>query len=124
MCFRRHSNPCPNTTEPSTRLSLERAREYDRVSELFAAKKAGGDPERGTPGHSPFGIEARRAQFDKSAYRQPVLTQKPMLPRKYRRGQDDALTDECRAQLEEMSDYNLMGEIEPKIGVAANASKR
>ena len=62
------------------------------------------------------GIEARRSQFDKTAYRQPVLTQEPMLPRKYRRGQPDHLTEECRKRLREMSDYALMSDSEIRNG--------
>jgi hypothetical protein len=55
-----------------------------------------------------FGVEARRAQFDKNSYRQPVLTQKAMVPRSYRRGQVDPLTDDCRTRLRELQDYSLM----------------
>jgi hypothetical protein len=96
-------------TDPSTRLSLERAREYDRVSELVGAKPSEGE-QVNESGASPYGIEARRTQFDKWAYRQPVLTQEPMLPRRYRRGQDDPMTEECRTQLRRINDYSLMND--------------
>lgn len=55
-----------------------------------------------------FGIEARRKQFDKNSYRQPVLTQKSMLPSPYRRDQPDPMTDESRSKLRELQDYSLM----------------
>jgi hypothetical protein len=102
--------------EPSERLSLERAREYDRVSEVLAAARAARGREEGLqqddlePSLSAHGLEARRAQFDKNSYRQPVLTQKPMVPRRYRRGQEDPLTEECRQQVKQVQDYSLMNE--------------
>jgi hypothetical protein len=55
-----------------------------------------------------FGIEARRKQFDKNSYRQPVLTQKSMLPSPYRRDQSDPMTEESRSKLRELQDYSLM----------------
>ena len=105
--------------DPATRLSLERAREYDRVSELYAARGAANRPSIGDESRkmdSRHGLQARRSQFDKTAFRQPVLTQAPMLPRKYRRGQADPLTEECRQQLREMSDYALMSDSEIRSG--------
>ena len=106
-------------SDPATRLSLERAREYDRVSELYAARAASSRPSRVNEGgkvDSRHGLNARRSQFDKTAFRQPVLTQEPMLPRKYRRGQEDHLTEECRQKLREMSDYALMSDSELRSG--------
>ena len=102
--------------EPSERLSLERAREYDRVSEVLAARGGSTDKlsddgsDKGTP--SPYGMDARRKQFDKNSYKQPVLTQKPMLPRRYRRGHNDRLTFECRAKLQA---YALMNDTQESL---------
>jgi hypothetical protein len=58
--------------------------------------------------HEEYGIEARRTQFTKDSYRQPVLTQKAMVPRSYRLGQVDPLTEECRTRLKELQEYSLM----------------
>lgn len=95
---------------------MERAREYDRVSEVLAAARAARDRKEGSqqdglePCLSDHGLEARRTQFDKNSYRQPVLTQKPMIPRRYRRGQADPLTEACRQHLMQVQDYSLMNE--------------
>jgi hypothetical protein len=110
--------------EPSSRLSLERAREYDRVGEILAAKisedqnKSSNDQEGSRPPPL-YGIEARRTQFNKHIYRQPVLTQKPMLPRVYRRDQPDHFTAECRNQLRKTQDYSLMTD---EDGISAGRS--
>eukprot|EP00980_Cylindrotheca_fusiformis_P026200 scaffold15514_cov129-Cylindrotheca_fusiformis.AAC.8 len=85
--------------EPSRRLSLERAREYDRVSDMIANRS-------GSQRESCF--EARRAQFTEDSYRQPVLTQNAITPRSYRFGQVDNLTEECRVRLKELQKYSLM----------------
>ena len=85
---------------------------------MLAAARAARDREEGLqqdelePSLSAHGLEARRAQFDKNSYRQPVLTQKAMLPRRYRRGQEDPMTEGCRLQLKKMQvqDYSLMNE--------------
>lgn len=113
---------CSCPTEPSTRLSLERAREYDRVSEWLArnklpsAKKAG-EETLGSPmdqvglasSDVEYGIEGRRAQFDKDSYRQPVLTQRPLKPKNYRRGQSDLEAEKVRKRLRELQEgYDLM----------------
>lgn len=87
---------------PSNRLSLERAREYDRISELLSSSVTN----QALCGE--FGVEARRAQFDENSYRQPVLTQKAMAPRAYRRGQIDVMTDDCRTRLLDLQDYALL----------------
>lgn len=104
---------------PATRLSLERAREFDRVGEwLGQKKKANGKGLKSTLDElssdgteAGYGIEARRAQFDTYSYRQPVLAQKPMKPKNYRRGQRDHVSDEVRSQLKHLQNYNLMDEI-------------
>jgi len=89
--------------EPSKRLSLERAREYDRVSDIRAKSNYNRDE-----GNQRNGDEVRRSQFTKDSYRQPVLTQDAMVPKNYRRGQNDPLTLECRQKLKELQHYSLM----------------
>lgn len=99
--------------DPSTRLSLERAREYDRISEILATNKVSTkDFFNMEEDHDPveFGIEGRRTQFDKNSYRQPVLAQKPMMPNPYRWGQVDPMADDCIARLQSLRDYSLMDE--------------
>ena len=81
--------------EPSTRLSLERAREYDRMSDLQAAE-AEGLRETEAEGR---GVELRRRIFDRNSYRQPVLTEHAVEPMTYRRGVDDDETIAVRKQL-------------------------
>lgn len=79
---------------PSTRLSMERAMECDRVDDIRAslAKKK----PRAVAGAA---VEERRQRFDMNAYRQPVLTQPAAMPLPYRRGQDDAVTANVTADL-------------------------
>lgn len=88
---------------PSNRLSLERAREYDRLTSLRAADKA----------HLPsdsldVGLRLRERQFDKNAYRQPVLTELPMEPWTYRRGVDDEETMNVRQRLRHINRFVAM----------------
>lgn len=98
-------------TEPSTRLSLERAREYDRISEILAQSVPANADELTQDGVPvEFGIEGRRMHFNKNEYRQPVLTVKPMMPRPYRWGQPDPLAEEAREKLRSLQDYSLMEE--------------
>ena len=61
----------------------------------------------------------RRHQFDKNSYRQPVLTQRPLKPKNYRRGQPDAEADRVRTRLRELQDYDLMEESEAGPGASA-----
>jgi len=97
----------------STKLSLERAREYDRVSEWLAVNKKRTAGENGDVLDTEqkkkveHGIEGRRRQFQKDSYRQPVLTRKPMHPRNYRRGQPDAEADVCTRRLRELREENF-----------------
>ena len=58
-----------------------------------------------------YGIEGRRAQFQKDSYRQPVLTQRPMNPKNYRRGQPDPETELCRTLLRELRTQNFISTI-------------
>ena len=99
--------------ESSTKLSLERAREYDRVSEWLAVNKKRTAGENGDVLDTEqkkkveHGIEGRRRQFQKDSYRQPVLTRKPMHPRNYRRGQPDAEAEFCTRRLRELREENF-----------------
>ena len=106
--------------ESSTKLSLERAREYDRVSEWLAVNKKRSAGERSDILDSDqkqsvmHGIEGRRRQFQKDSYRQPVLTRKPMHPRNYRRGQPDPEAEFCTRRLRELRE-----ESDGKTGIGA-----
>lgn len=87
--------------EPSLLLSMERAREYDRVSEFNDfEEQPEGDRARlvGIPS-SPNGMESRRRNFDKDSYRQPVLSEKHIEPLPYRRGREDELTMKAKELL-------------------------
>ena len=66
--------------EPSKRLSLERAREYDRVSDMRAKSRYTREDDESSSGN-----DVRRSQFNKEIYRQPVLTQSSLVPKAYRR---------------------------------------
>mmetsp|Transcript_28604 Transcript_28604/g.77462 ORF Transcript_28604/g.77462 Transcript_28604/m.77462 type:complete len:1097 (+) Transcript_28604:157-3447(+) len=97
----------------STKLSLERAREYDRVSEWLAANRSPRSRENDVKGFNfdkgqhpkeehLYGIEGRRLQFQKDSYRQPVLTRRPMIPKNYRRGQPDPEAEICTQRIRDM----------------------
>lgn len=87
---------------PSERLSLERARECDRMTSPSTDHEAVGtavsfeEPaSKGAP-----------SVFDKSSYRQPVLTRRSDEPWTYRRNKpDDAETVAVRAQLRQINRY-------------------
>ena len=85
--------------DPSKVLSLERAREYDRVAD------AEDDPNTTRPAggmglDSPRnGFDSRRRNFDKNCFRQPVLTERVVEPLPYRRGKDDEMTKQARELL-------------------------
>eukprot|EP00934_Nitzschia_sp_Nitz4_P006176 Nitzschia sp. Nitz4//scaffold4_size323378//84551//88052//NITZ4_000640-RA/size323378-snap-gene-0.407-mRNA-1//1//CDS//3329553339//6166//frame0 len=85
--------------KPSTRLSLERAREYDRVSEVVALHEVPARELFKRKGAPELGVAARRSQFDKNSYRQPVLTEPPMTPMHYRRGHPDTITEEVATSI-------------------------
>ena len=70
-------------------------------------------PPRPSSSEVEYGIEGRRHQFDKNSYRQPVLTQKPLKPKNYRRGQPDGEAEKVRTRLRELQDYDLMEESDP-----------
>jgi hypothetical protein len=84
---------------PSRQLSMERARECDRISDLRAARR------RGTPNARGQGVAERREQFDKSAYRQPVLTLQALEPMHYRANQPDPITEETNVRLRSANRY-------------------
>ena len=98
--------------ESSTNLSLERAREYDRVSEWLAKHKKPSSSQTIDPLDTyeglktEYGIEGRRLQFQKDSYRQPVLTRKQMCPKNYRRGQPDFEAERCTSRLRELRAQN------------------
>lgn len=91
---------------------MERAREYDRVSEWLARNKEvtsspkGDALDTGQKAKAGYGIEGRRLQFQKDSYRQPVLTRKPRNPKNYRRGQPDPEAALCMSRLRELRDQN------------------
>jgi len=111
--------------EPSTRLSLERAREYDRMSAIHEEGDAyrGGESGTGATKEKRVAtdhvssdeertaalLEARRRQFNKSAYRQPVLSELATEPMTYRRGYDDQETIQVREQLHRVNRHVLPG---------------
>ena len=89
------------------KLSLERAREYDRISEWLAANKNGKSSQ--DPSHdikAEHGIAGRRQQFQKDSYRQPVLTRRPMNPKNYRRGKPDPEAEFCISRLRDLSEQH------------------
>ena len=107
--------------DPSQRLSLERARECDRLSHLEQERRSSlisspdaiaalsrpsqkVDSLRMASPSPDQGVEVRRSKFDKNLYRQPVLTQLATEPWTYRRGlPDDAETVSVREQLRHMN---------------------
>lgn len=92
---------------------MERAKECDRISDLKAARR------RGVPYQTGQGIEERREHFDKSAYRQPVLTVHAMLPMDYRAGEPDPLTEEAREKLRSAGRYEFMLDNNSGLGTAS-----
>lgn len=99
--------------EPSKQLSMERAKECDRISDLKAARR------RGVPNQPGQGIEERKEEFDKSAYRQPVLTVHAMLPMNYRADEPDPVTGDVRRKLQDACRYEVMSEQSGGLDVAA-----
>ena len=91
--------------DPSKMLSLERAREYDRMSEYDDDQQGGSGSSSGLmgspslPGSPRNGLESRKVNFDKNSYRQPVLTERVIEPLPYRRGRDDEMTVQARELL-------------------------
>jgi hypothetical protein len=85
--------------EPSTRLSLERAREHDRRTTHRASQK------EGLPGGARAGLSLCDREFDKNAYRQPVLTEVASEPWTYRRGVDDEETLNVRQKLRQINHF-------------------
>jgi hypothetical protein len=88
--------------EPAAKLSLERAREYDRLTSVLAGGP--GSTRSSTVSHD-AGIALREREFDKNAYRQPVLTELATEPLTYRRGVDDDETIEVRRRLREINRF-------------------
>jgi hypothetical protein len=91
-------------------LSLERAREYDRLSALREERKSPDSPVSATGSGAAasfdHGVEVRRKKFDKNNYRQPVLTELATEPWNYRRAMpEDPETEAVRRQLREINRY-------------------
>lgn len=81
---------------PSTRLSLERARDYDNFTNEIS-REGGNLSERGAA--------ERRKIFDRNSYRQPVLTEMVKKPWMYRRGFADPATVSVQEQLERINRF-------------------
>lgn len=123
--------------EPGNRLSLERAREHDRMTAMFAASKTnadaappvgavdlnGGGAAMSSSSQRDAGVESRRRCFDRSAYRQPVLTELAAEPWTYRRGVDDPETLAVRNQLRQVNRYTSMQLRQSSITQASQSSQ-
>lgn len=86
--------------EPSSRLSLERAREHDRQKDLRASRMADV-----LEASDAAGRELMDRHFDKNAYRQPVLSELATEPWTYRRGIEDDETMEVRSRLRHINRF-------------------
>jgi hypothetical protein len=86
--------------KPSQRLSLERARECDRLASLDEQYKSGDRIDL----HVDLGVQARRKKFDKNSYRQPVLARRHDEPWTYRRNLPD--DEETKAVLTQLRQIN------------------
>lgn len=100
-----------NFCDAARQLSLERAVERDRVSDLKASLKKKRHESLGSPS-----FDERRIAFDRKLYRQPVLTASVLEPMNYRRNQPDAITDEVKASLRRIN-----REIPPVTPVTSDA---
>jgi hypothetical protein len=101
-----------NYADPSTRLSLERARECDRLSSSKAATE-----EDGLDSNIDRGVELRRTKFDRKSYRQPVLTELATEPEFYRSGFQDDETFAVRKQLQRINRYIKEATLEHNDGL-------
>lgn len=90
---------------PSTSLSMERARHYDRSMNVKGDSQ-NLDPLDSHTDRTVQNIETRQRTFDKNSYRQPVLTEIAALPWMYRRGFDDDETVNVRHQLRRIKELN------------------
>jgi hypothetical protein len=81
---------------------MERAMEADRVADLRAAAEAGATEPAGQA------VEKRREEFNRNAYRQPVLTVRAMMPLPYRRNVPDEETEEVKRQLASVNRFIFM----------------
>lgn len=95
---------------PSTKLSLERAREYDMFTNETSREP--GDP-------SSRGAAERRKLFDRNAYRQPVLTEVVKKPWMYRRGFADPETVSVQEQLERINRFAAVPRPETTLNAVA-----
>jgi hypothetical protein len=83
-----------NFSEAARQLSLERAVERDRASDLKAAQSKKALNQFTSPS-----FDERRTVFDRKLYRQPVLTESLVEPMSYRRDEPDPITDEVVSSL-------------------------
>jgi hypothetical protein len=98
--FRKHY------ADASITLSMERAMECDRISDLKASMAAGVPHEKGLANRE------RARVFDREAYRQPVLGVHAMEPMPYRRGTLDTMTKDSCSLLRELNGYaNMSGDM-------------
>merc|ERR1712038_1169013 len=73
---------------PSTRLTLERAKDIDELIRSYAQNAS-----------SPRLLQIPQASFSKDHYKQPILTEKYGTPFFYRLEREDVLTKEARRRL-------------------------
>jgi hypothetical protein len=99
-----------NFGEAARQLSLERAVERDRVSNMKAMQTV----KRDGNGTSPS-LDERRTLFDRKLYRQPVLTAAMVEPLSYRRNEPDAVTEEVKASLKRIAERLSHAETHPVV---------
>jgi hypothetical protein len=92
-----------NFGDAARQLSLERAVERDRMSDLKASLKTNRLGNLTSPS-----FDERRSKFDRNLYRQPVLTAGMLEPMNYRRDEPDPITEEVRATLRRLNDISRM----------------
>lgn len=95
-----------NFAEAATQLSLERAVERDRLSELKAKLKT--HSQSNILKSPTMSFEDRRTMFDSDLYRQPVLTDPVSKPMNYRSGNDDPITEGVRQSMQRINMQTTM----------------
>lgn len=105
-----------NYGDAAMQLSLERAVERDRVSDVKAARqrdmKTKSQAEVLTSPSMTF--DERREKFDHKLYRQPVLTATYLEPMSYRRNKLDPVTEEIQDTLQRLNDKAAEESISPQ----------
>jgi hypothetical protein len=92
-----------NYGDAAMNLSLERAVERDRVSDLKAARKKGPRSHRDILASPSMTFDERRVKFDHKLYRQPILTATHLEPKCYRKNRLDPVTEDVQEALERLS---------------------